>query len=194
MESQFSSIEANQTPIPLKIQAPLEPTKPVDLGPITPISNRESLQVSPLTCVSSNQESSSPRTPKEDIFDPFAPGPDAMMLAPRVKKVNEEARVNVSRRLNFGECCSDEDDKLLECVYESLLDAIVSNQVEAVVAQTPLTSDGDGDGDVHGFETPTKLPLLTGVADTCPGAPKKPRQDSRDIDRSMCKRLDFGGM
>ncbi|OUZ99649.1 hypothetical protein BVC80_9061g84 [Macleaya cordata] len=188
----------------------------VSLGPITPNPDRENGEavldcISPLTWVSSTpvvvcsdsgriDESadidSTPQTPKEDVFDPFAPGPDDLMLAPRVKKYLEESRRSVSRRLNFdspedfndsseGDDAMDEvflhEEILLESMYESFLDAIVSKQTEEVAAE--VLPDG--------LKTPTSLPLLNGIAETCPGAPMKPPVGSRNIDLGICRKLEF---
>ncbi|KAH1040752.1 hypothetical protein J1N35_042495 [Gossypium stocksii] len=54
-----------------------------------------------------NQESmvsvnhSSPRTPKDGIFDPFAPGSECMVFAPSYRKYVDEMRITVARRPNF---------------------------------------------------------------------------------------------
>ncbi|KAG4168067.1 hypothetical protein ERO13_A12G000800v2 [Gossypium hirsutum] len=55
-----------------------------------------------------NQESmvsvnhSRPRTPKDGIFDPFAPGPECMVFAPSYRKYVDEMRITVARCLNFN--------------------------------------------------------------------------------------------
>ncbi|KAK9153372.1 hypothetical protein Sjap_000852 [Stephania japonica] len=90
----------------------------------------------------------SPRTPMGDVFDPFAPGPDELMLAPLVKKRMEKAPnpVSVSRRLNFGSCLELEvddveevfqDKVLLETLCESILELILLKQAEEYGLKTP---------------------------------------------------------
>ncbi|EEF30577.1 conserved hypothetical protein [Ricinus communis] len=176
------------------------------LGPITP-ANKEngdfSLDLSsPLTVVkkvpkalifdsntNQNQDpltnidsSSSPRTPKDGVFDPFAPGPEDKAWAPQCKKYSDEARSSVARRLNFSssfkglgdECAGDcvesiSDEQMFESVYENLLEAIVSKQTECSLAElSKMELDSDS------CLTPSSAPRLTGVADACPGAPMKP--------------------
>ncbi|MCL7051544.1 hypothetical protein MKW94_028421 [Papaver nudicaule] len=233
--------------------------KRVSLGPITPNPDRETGEVvldcfSPLTWVSSTpgpvcsdvkriddstEVDSSPQTPKEDLFDSFAPGPDDLMLAPKVTKHIGKSCTSVSRRLNFdsedfsesserlkfdsssedlnesserlnvdasqedsnevserenndnGACRSDTSDAtdevclheevLLETMYESLLDAIVSKQTEEIIAENIP----------DGMKTPTSLPPLSGIAETCPPAPIKPPSGSRCIDLGIRRKLEF---
>ncbi|XP_010278924.1 PREDICTED: unknown protein 1 [Nelumbo nucifera] len=191
------------------------------LGPTTPVPDRENGEVvldfkSPLTWVSSppvavcvdsaaidevSGSDVSPRTPKRDVFDPFAPGPDELMLAPRGNKYLEESRNKVARRLNFvssveSMAFSEEGDDgveaelqqeaLLESVCKLFWEVIVSNQVEEVVDETlHLESNRDG------LKTPTLLPHLNGVAETCPGAPVKPTRKFRNIDPGLCRKLEF---
>ncbi|KAJ4972352.1 hypothetical protein NE237_005451 [Protea cynaroides] len=178
-------------------------------GPITPDADRENGEVlvdlkSPLTWVSSSPRADevavsdpSPRTPKEDVFDPFAPGPDELMLAPRCKKYLEESRNHVWRRLNFDSGIEpfevgnsmksiSQEQLFIETVYESILEEIVSQQVEALEGVSlPFGIDCDG------CRTPELLPLLNGVAETCPGAPVKPTRKLRNIDKELCRKLEF---
>ncbi|CAH1454621.1 unnamed protein product [Lactuca virosa] len=190
-------------------------------SPITPDSNKESADLmsaftSPLTIVSSppatyhsggdsdmNEEDDSPCTPKEGVFDPFAPGPDKLMNAPLSMKHVEESQSYVARRLNFNsqmtkkDCenekresvseSSFEDKQLLEAVYDSLLEAIISKQSEDILAEMTAAAYSSCDG----LETPPSAPRVTGIADTCPGAPMKAVKKSRNIDLSLCRRLDF---
>lgn len=153
-------------------------------------------------------------TPKRDAFDPFAPGPDRFMLAPQCRKYKQESLTSVVRRLNFEsltpftEADDQEadsgivsDDKILfETVYRSLLEDIISMQAaEALSAkvesppaearsaevESPPASGSDG------FRTPTSAPHLSGVAETCPCAPVKPTNKFRNIDKSLCRKLEF---
>lgn len=183
------------------------------LSPITPDSNKENSDViscftSPLTIVSSNlttgiymnEDDDCPNTPKDGVFDPFAPGPDNLMLAPLSMKYLEESRSYVARRLNFSslmtdndcenlECVSEtgfEDDMVLEAVYDSLLEAIIHKQAEDILGEISAV---DSSPDAHA--TPLFAPRLTGIAETCPGAPLKSVKKSRNIDLSLCRKLEF---
>ncbi|XP_024974620.1 unknown protein 1 [Cynara cardunculus var. scolymus] len=195
----------------------------LSLSPITPDSNKENADLmsnftSPLTLVASppttgfssqpdqsesgddscmkvDDEIDSPCTPKEGVFDPFAPGPDKLMLAPIGMKHLEESRSFVARRLNFSsvmiknDCekvCESgfEDDMLLEAVYESLLEAIICKQAEDIVAAVDSSCCSSP-------ETPPCAPRLTGTAETCPGAPLKAVKKSRNIEMSLCRKLEF---
>ncbi|KAI3447870.1 hypothetical protein Pfo_004535 [Paulownia fortunei] len=191
------------------------------IGPLTPDSNRENGEQnhdlsSPLTVVSSppnshcfNSTKSNPatspdgnslETPKETLFDSFAPGPDKFMLAPHHRKYREESWTHVKRRLNFMcetnlvrdichesniETISDEEH-LFEIVYSTILDAIVSEQTKELVAKFPTR-----DSDLDGFRTPKSAPHLSGVAETCPGAPVKSTSKYRNIDKEICRKLEF---
>ncbi|KAB1224687.1 hypothetical protein CJ030_MR2G024687 [Morella rubra] len=188
----------------------------VSLGPITPESAKEIGDVSidsksPVTLLDkvasfeSNSDSdkvpfgcfndTSPRTPEDGVFDPFAPGPDDIALAPLGNKCHHEFKGIIPRRLNFDfssvEAVAVEagaqslsDEEMFEAVYENLLEAIVSKQAEV------LHSGISGvDSDSDGCKTPPLAPLLNGVADTCPGAPVKSSGKSRDIDLGLCRKL-----
>ncbi|KAK4742529.1 hypothetical protein SAY87_000530 [Trapa incisa] len=76
----------------------------------------------------------SPHTPKEDVFNPFAPAANDLLLAPQCKKRCAEWKTSVSRRLSFG--CTTEnpgkrsreenhthisDEELVDALYENLL-------------------------------------------------------------------------
>lgn len=191
------------------------------LEPVTPDSNPESEDQfygfsSPLTlyssspnllCLNSYQNNhknfpneDSPQTPKETVFDPFAPGPDKLLLAPHGGKCMEESRINVVRQLNFNSTANLLGDanheankeiilgeeKLFESVYGTLLEAIISEQTQELVAKA-LTQVSESDG----YRTPTSAPCLNGVADTCPGAPVKSTSKFRVIDKELCRKLEF---
>ncbi|KAK9289323.1 hypothetical protein L1049_007478 [Liquidambar formosana] len=214
---EVSGSEANM----VTVEPPTVPAnKGASLEPITPDHTRENGDFlsdfqSPLTllssppnlvftdfCPRSNNEpcgiDCSPRTPKDNVFNPFAPGPDEMMLAPQCKKDMGESRISVARRLNFDsstkfsvadgnhvENLSDEE-MLLESVYGSLLEAIVSKQTEDVLAEiSPPELNSDG------FKTPTSAPRLNGVAEICPGAPMKPTRKLGNTDLGLCRKLEF---
>lgn len=184
------------------------------LSPITPDSNREgsdfmSAFISPFSIGSNshmlhngdniymNEDDDCPSTPKAGVFDPFAPGSDDLLMAPVSMKYLEESRTYVARRLNFtslvtkniyekgeGVCESAlDDDMLLEAVYKSLLEAIVSKQAEDIISEISASHDA--------LTTPPSAPRLTGIAETCPGAPFKHVKKSRNIDLGLCRRLAF---
>ncbi|KAL2907120.1 hypothetical protein RDABS01_005830 [Bienertia sinuspersici] len=192
------------------------------LCPITPTPNRENgdpcfITSTPLTMESPetpNEDhpnstkpeevvslvpNDSPRTPDEGVFDPFAPGPDAMLLAPICKRLLKESRKIVSRRLNFDDIDDSpaykDDNKnadtlsektLLECFYGNLLEAIILKQSEEFLAENRSLESED-----H-LHTPTSPPPTVGVAETCPGAPMKAAGGkSINIDPGLCRKLEF---
>ncbi|XP_055812801.1 uncharacterized protein LOC129882511 [Solanum dulcamara] len=191
---------------------PQFPTKPSDpLGPITPDSTREGGDhvdgcCSPVwsslhrTCYFNSQHFGDLVYTKGLGFDPFAPGPDEPMLAPQCKKYFTDSRAKVTRQLNFEETLNfsehvdhsdnvgtvSEDEMLFELLYNSLLEVVTSKQKEDLYskASTPL-SDSDG------YKTPTSASHLSGVSDTCPGAPMKPASHYKRIDKGLCKKLIF---
>ncbi|GMY25752.1 cyclin-dependent protein kinase inhibitor SMR11-like isoform X1 [Fagus crenata] len=174
----------------------------VSLGPITPDSDREIGDCS----IDSNSNrdddpsnDSSPRTPKDGVFDPFAPGPDDKALAPPCNKYFLEPKGIVARRLDFdssfvaveaGDCGDSaepvSDEEIFESVYENLLEAILSKLTEDVASEI---SNVDWDSD--GCKTPALAPRLNGIADTCPGPPIKSAGKSRNIDLELCRKLEF---
>lgn len=174
---------------------------PVDFkSPITLLNNKvasidsiSDRDEDPFVCV----DDGSPRTPKDGVFDPFAPGPDDLALAPLCNKYLHVSKGIIARRLNFdfspigavGEeagAQSLSDEEMLESVYENLLEVIVSNQTEGL-----LSGISHVDCDSDGCKTPPSAPRLSGVADTCPGAPMKPTGKPRNIDLGLCRKLDF---
>ncbi|KAM0064556.1 putative cyclin-dependent protein kinase inhibitor SMR11/SMR16 [Helianthus debilis subsp. tardiflorus] len=185
------------------------------LRPITPESNKEGSEVtscftSPLTLVPSHMnvdedEGDNPSTPKDVVFDPFAPGPDSLMLAPRSVKYLQESRSYVERRLNFNSMKTKndcelvsksalEDDMLLvEAVYDSLLECIISKQAEDILGEISAvdSSSSSSSRSPDALMTPFG-PRLTGIAETCPDAPLKPVvKKSRYIDHSLCRKLEL---
>ncbi|KAH9602991.1 hypothetical protein KSS87_011333 [Heliosperma pusillum] len=110
----------------------------------------------------------SPRTPKQGVFSPFAPGPEEMCLAP-CKKIVKGSRRIVARRLNFDDVSkfplSNEDGRdseiqlekmLLETVYETLLEAIILKLTEEFLTENQ-------DLEFGGCGTPTLPPPLNGI-------------------------------
>ncbi|CAB4285005.1 unnamed protein product [Prunus armeniaca] len=194
------------------------------LGPITPKADRENGDftinfISPpsflkkpsmVTCLSSNTnrngddpfgycaDGSSPRTPVDGVFDPFAPGRDDLALAPRCKKFVSKYRSVVARQLDFDspvQNSEDEiwtdvesisDEEMFEAVYENLLKVIVSEQTEGVFSECSRKGWDSDD-----CKTPPPEPLLNGVAESCPGAPLRPSGKSRNIDLGLIRKLEF---
>lgn len=143
--------------------------------------------------------SQSPRTPRDNVFDPFAPGPDHLLLAPLCKKNDADSRTSVARTLKFKELSNfdlfmDHDidvhtmseEDMLETLYRMLLKLIISRHREDILAGISVPfCDSDGE------TTPTSVPLLTGVAESCPGAPRKTARKVINIDKGLCKKLEF---
>ncbi|KAL1819816.1 hypothetical protein ACET3Z_014685 [Daucus carota] len=146
-------------------------------------------------------DAGSPCTPKE--FDPFAPGLDDFMLAPRSSKYLQEPRSSAARSLNFGpsmkvagdgNCGSDaeaisEEGKLLKMLYDDLLEVIVSTQDATIHQETSLDEVLVKHAVLDQFKTPERL--LTGVASECPPAPLKFGRKFTNIDRGLCRKLNF---
>lgn len=180
----------------------------LEMSPKTPDSKQEMMEnaddsQSQTSCIQGalnlGSNGSSPRTPKDNIFDPFAPGPDHLLLAPLRKKYDEDTRMNVSRMLRFkqpygfhlfrdldinAETMSEED--LLESLYRMLLRVVMASLREEVlerISDPMAASDGE--------KTPTSAPVLTGVAESCPGAPKKAARKATGFDKGLCKKLEF---
>ncbi|KAM1125746.1 hypothetical protein FF1_041017 [Malus domestica] len=162
------------------------------LGPVTPNAVRENEDLlvdlkSPLsgckkssnvTCLDSNaiqngdnpfscSDDSSPRTPVDDVFDPFAP----------VQTSEDEVWTDVESIL---------DEEMFEVVYENLLEAIVSEQTEGVIAERSRKDCGSDD-----CATPLPERRQTGAADSCPGAPLRPSGKLRNIDVGLIRKLEF---
>lgn len=227
-DESIGTIEVNDDVSP---QTMVLPVAPECLVPITPDTIRENGDFpidihSPLTVVRNqlklvcincegngndngsniafvDNDDGSPRTPKDAVFDPFAPGPDSMGRArpPHYKKYLDELSMSVARQLNFepsfdavqhqnslldAESLSDQD--MLESVYESLLEVIVSKQTEGFFAQM-----SNVEYDSEDCKTPRSPLRLTGRADTCPGAPLKlnPVGKPRNTLMGLCKKLEF---
>lgn len=162
------------------------------LAPITPDPNREVRDLSnnsksPPTLVSS----SPPQTPLKGVFDPFAPGPEKLLHAPYSRKFRSNSQGIAIRRLDFDHCEADvkatvtlDDEILLETVYDTLLEVIISKQIEEGVLDVCTDLE-------DGCKTPESSKRLTGIAETCPEAPVKCGRKSRNIDKSLCRKLEF---
>ncbi|KAJ6365867.1 hypothetical protein OIU76_030613 [Salix suchowensis] len=159
------------------------------LGPVTPDSIKETgdFPLSPATLVKKLPKAlsfttitnrsedhldnfSSPRTPKDGVFDPFAPGHEDKILAPQCKKYYDEARASVVRRLNFTSS------------FRALRNESFGDDTEGALEEmTKLEWDSD-------CTTPPAAPILTGVPDTCPAAPLKRKGKSRTIDLGIMQK------
>ncbi|XP_019196043.1 PREDICTED: unknown protein 1-like [Ipomoea nil] len=199
--------------------------KPADsIVPATPDLKQETGEyalafVSPISCppkavsfssqdgILPSNGGDSPRTPKESVFDPFAPGPEELLRAPLCLK-----KTGVARMLNFEDCirvlnfegCTENyfsvdamtsDELLMGRLYRMLLRIVVSKHTEEFLAGIPnQVSDSDSDSDggsTPSSPPPSSLPLLTGIAETCPAAPRKTARKVISIDRDLCKKLEF---
>lgn len=204
--SQSSGLAANQRP---------------SIGPVTPDLDRENGEghhdlSSPLTVISSppnapcfdstecrfltSADLNGSETPKEALFDSFAPGPDKFMLVAQRSKYWEESQTHVARRLNFT-CLTNvvrdisygsnigkisDEDYMFDIVYGAILDAIVSEQTKELVTNFPTQVT-----DLDMLRTPKSAPRLTGVAETCPAAPMKSTSKYRNIDKKLCRKLAY---
>ncbi|WOG96797.1 hypothetical protein DCAR_0416133 [Daucus carota subsp. sativus] len=125
------------------------------------------------------------------------------MLAPRSSKYLQEPRSSAARSLNFGpsmkvasdgNCGSDaeaisEEGKLLKMLYDDLLEVIVSTQDATIHQETSLDEVLVKHAVLDQFKTPERL--LTGVASECPPAPLKFGRKFTNIDRGLCRKLNF---
>lgn len=139
-------------------------------------------------------------TPRERIFNPFAPGPDVAMWAPK-KQVSRGAEVSSRRKLNFDSgdfpikrlsfdsCDSEEEDEYLQVIQNMILDLLISDG--------PLDRRGESeniliDPSLYGScKTPDSKPLLTGIASTCPHAPMRPSHKVLKLSPGICRKIDF---
>ncbi|KAI3759974.1 hypothetical protein L1987_50361 [Smallanthus sonchifolius] len=151
------------------------------LCPITPHLTKEKVKHTSLLKL--NEDDDNPSTPMEDVFDRCGSGPGQM----------NHPGSSAARKLDFGhnECVSEnefENGLLLETVYESILQGIIFKQAEDILAEMLAPDSGH---DV--LMTPPSVARLTGVAETCPGAPLKPKRVGiqRDVKMGLCRKLDF---
>ncbi|XP_020591647.1 uncharacterized protein LOC110032372 [Phalaenopsis equestris] len=142
------------------------------------------------------------QTPTKTIFDPFAPGADDLMLAPKKKK-SRDSYAPLRRRLNFdadsdsnqnaaGDPLKDFDEEELqfwESISNSLFEMIISSQLKEI-SDEAMVADSDY---LEGCQTPSSSPLLSGVAETCPPAPMRPKLIlGKQQSDKLCRKLDFG--
>lgn len=134
------------------------------------------------------------RTPTEFIFDPFAPGPEELCLAPKRKNSTRNPlrrQLSLSFDLSFPlidlEMEFEEFEKEeIQNICKSFLDLIISDVLD--ICEEKLSSEEEEDG----FKTPTKMPLVTGFADTCPGAPIRPALKlQNNLKPELCRKLEF---
>uniref|UniRef100_A0A0D9XNH8 Uncharacterized protein n=1 Tax=Leersia perrieri TaxID=77586 RepID=A0A0D9XNH8_9ORYZ len=136
-------------------------------------------------------------TPRENIFDPFAPRPEEVACAPK-KKVIRVPEVPSRRqqgfdsgdypvkRLNYEFDDCEEDDQFLERVCKMFIDLIISKQA--------LDTTGEGLIDSSSpvsCETPSSAPLLTGIADVCLDAPLRQSVKVVQVSPSICRKINF---
>jgi len=139
-------------------------------------------------------------TPRESIFDPFAPGPEEAACAPK-KKVARGAEVPPRRKLNFDSgdypvkrlsfdsSDSDEEDQYLQVIHKMILDLLI---VDGPLDGQEETGKNVTDSGLHGScKTPDSKPLLTGIASTCPGAPLRPSLKALKLSPDICRKIDF---
>uniref|UniRef100_A0A0E0MIZ8 Uncharacterized protein n=1 Tax=Oryza punctata TaxID=4537 RepID=A0A0E0MIZ8_ORYPU len=137
------------------------------------------------------------QTPRESIFDPFAPGPEELACAPKKKVIKAPelpSRRQLSfdsgdypvKRLSFEFDDAEEEDQFLERICKMFIDLIISNQALEMTGKDLIGSNSPGS-----CETPSSEPLLTGIADTCPDAPLRRPVKAVQLSPSICRKLDF---
>ncbi|CAN6340126.1 unnamed protein product [Urochloa humidicola] len=161
--------------------------------PITP--RGDTLELSTSSEAPDDSLSLGCETPRESIFDPFAPGPDVVAWAPK-KQVIRGAEVPSRRKLNFDSgdfpvkrlsfdwSDSEEEDEYLQEIQNMILDLCISDG--------PLDSQEESEKILYGScKTPDSKPLLTGIASTCPDAPLRPSHKVSKLSPSICRKIDF---
>lgn len=180
-----------------------------ELCPLTPSPDGEIVEMLSVSDQIDDLEALSDcETPTECLFNPFAPAPEKFALAPAPpapKKMmpREEYTLPICWPLNFDSdsdseekvesTVSDEEGCILESVCKSFIELIVSNQLKEICSEDLAEEDNSSDDTSDGFKTPTSIPLLTGIAETCPDAPKvkRPSIKSRKLDQTICRKLEF---
>ncbi|KAI4318912.1 hypothetical protein MLD38_032567 [Melastoma candidum] len=138
-------------------------------------------------------DNGSPHTPKGSVFNPLGGEEGDALQATHSKKLLDAISGRVAQHLNFGcpivemeDGTQATDEDIVEWVYKNLLEAIALLQAEEILAC--VSSPGIV---LSGCKTPTLLPLLNGIADTCPGAPVKRSMKSRFVDWGLRRKLEF---
>uniref|UniRef100_A0A0E0RCZ9 Uncharacterized protein n=1 Tax=Oryza rufipogon TaxID=4529 RepID=A0A0E0RCZ9_ORYRU len=137
------------------------------------------------------------QTPRESIFDPFAPGPKELACAPKknvIKAPELPPRRQLSfdsgdypvKRLSFEFDDAEEDDQFLERICKMFIDLIVSNQALETTGKDLIGSNSLGS-----CETSSSEPLLTSIAYTCPDVPLRRPLKAVQLSPSICRKLDF---
>ena len=139
-------------------------------------------------------------TPRESIFDPFAPGPEEAACAPK-KKVARGAEVPPRRKLNFDSgdypvkrlsfdwSDSDEEDQYLQVIHKMILDLLI---LDGPLDRQEETGKTVTDPSLHeSCKTPDLKPLLTGIGSTCPDATLIPSLKVLKLSPGICRKIDF---
>ncbi|GJN35734.1 hypothetical protein PR202_gb24537 [Eleusine coracana subsp. coracana] len=135
-------------------------------------------------------------TPRESIFDPFAPGPEEVACAPKKKviggaevlsrrQLNFESGDYPVKRLSFGADDAEEEDQYLLVLENMILDLIMPNGFLYQAEKTKTTPIDLSP------KTPDSKPLLTGIATTCPDAPMRSSLKVFKLSPSICRKIDF---
>ncbi|GAU37161.1 hypothetical protein TSUD_391500 [Trifolium subterraneum] len=141
-----------------------------------------------------DSDNHSPRTPKDVVFDPFAPPTkDAHHTH---SKYLDEFRTSVVRRLCFRSSAHDadslSDQHIFESIYNNLLHFILFKQMEEELLP-PMSNLQRYDSDDDECKSPPSMLRFTGIAHTCPPAPRKlkPANQPKIIQLELCKKLEF---
>ncbi|KAL6865267.1 hypothetical protein ACP4OV_016418 [Aristida adscensionis] len=136
-------------------------------------------------------------TPRESIFDPFAPGPGIAACAPK-KNVIRGVEIPSRRQLNFdsGDLpvndwrdSEEEEDQFLQLIQKMILDLIITDgSLDRQEGAEKNLTDSSPHEDC---KTPASRPLLTGIATTCPNAPLRPSLKASKLSPSICRKIDF---
>lgn len=139
------------------------------------------------------------QTPRESIFDPFAPGPEEVACAPKKKvirgaevlsrrQLNFESGDYPVKRLSFDSDDAEEEDQCLQVLENMILDLIMPagflDRQEKTETMIDLSPD-------EICKTPDSKPLLTGIASTCPPAPMRLSLKAFKLSPSICRKIDF---
>ncbi|PKA60293.1 hypothetical protein AXF42_Ash008352 [Apostasia shenzhenica] len=123
------------------------------------------------------------QTPIHCICDLFTPGPGKSMSAP--KKMRKSSYLCDSEENVETHAIEDlEEQYFLESTFSSLLELIVSTQMNEILAE----KDSDLPEDC---KTPTSVHLMTAVAETCPPAPVKLISNMKMQHRIVRRKIDF---
>jgi hypothetical protein len=140
------------------------------------------------------EDNHSPQTPKDVVFDPFAP---PTKDAHHTRKYLDEFRTSVVRRLCFRSSAHNadslSDQHIFESIYINLLQFILFKQMEEEELLPPMSNLQHYDSDDDQCKSPPSMLRLTGIAHTCPPAPHKlkPANQPKIIHMELCKKLEF---